>query len=211
MLERHLNDLFAAIDNCYQDELLMPCLVLLYSGIDVAASLEPSTGGSVRERFEKWVDRYMLSGRPLSCTAGDLYAARCAIVHTFTPDSHLSKTGRARVIGYAFGNADLKKLDDATTRLGRNTGQVNVHMKDLIEAFHSGYQTYLKEAFADSGRREEVMSHASIWTSSMGTEKIDAYLAMQSASARPENPKAPSKSDHDLGIATTNGARFETF
>jgi len=44
MLERHLNGLFAAIDHCYHHELLMPCLVLLYSGIDVAASLEPSTG-----------------------------------------------------------------------------------------------------------------------------------------------------------------------
>ena len=49
MLERHLNDLFAAIDHCYHNELLMPCLVLLYSGIDVAASLEPSTGGTVGE------------------------------------------------------------------------------------------------------------------------------------------------------------------
>jgi len=29
MLERHLNDLFAAIVYCYQNELLMPCLVLL--------------------------------------------------------------------------------------------------------------------------------------------------------------------------------------
>jgi hypothetical protein len=193
MLERHLNDLFAAIDHCYHHELLMPCLVLLYSGIDVAASLEPSTGGTVGERFEKWVDRYMPKGQSLPSTGRELYAARCAIVHTFTPDSHLSKTGRARVIGYAFGDADLKKLDEVTVLLGRETGQVNVHMKDLIEAFHSGYQTYLKEAFADSGRRKEVMSHASIWTSSMGTEKIDAYLAIQSASARPANPKARSK------------------
>jgi hypothetical protein len=104
MLERHLNDLFAAIVYCYENELLMPCLVLLYSGIDVAASLEPSAGKGVGERFEKWVERYMLKGRSLPCTARELYAARCAVVHTFTPNSNLSKTGKARVIGYAFGN-----------------------------------------------------------------------------------------------------------
>jgi len=193
MLERHLNDLFAAIDHCYHHELLMPCLVLLYSGIDVAASLEPSTGGGVGERFEKWVDRYMLKGRSLPCTARELYAARCAVVHTFTPDSNLSKTGKARVIGYAYGNADLKKLDDATVLLRRETGQVNVHMKDLIEAFHSGYETYLKEAFADDDRRKEVMSHASIWTASIGPDKIDAYIAVKSSERAPGNPKAPTK------------------
>jgi hypothetical protein len=193
MLERHLNDLFAAIDHCYHHELLMPCLVLLYSGIDVAASLEPSAGNSVGERFEKWVDRYMLNGRSLPCAAKELYAARCAVVHTFTPDSNLSKTGKARVIGYAFGDADLKKLDDVTVLLGRESGQVNVHMKDLIEAFHSACATYLKEALTDTDRRNEVMSQASIWTASMGPEKINAYLAVTSANPRPGNPKAPSK------------------
>ncbi len=193
MLERHLNDLFAAIDHCYHNQLLMPCLVLLYSGIDVAASLEPSTGGTVGERFEKWVDRYMVKGKSLPCTGRELYAARCAVVHTYTPDSNLSKAGKARVIGYAFGNADLKKLNKATVLLRREAGQVNVHMQDLIEAFHGGYQTYLEEALTDRERRKEVMSHASIWTTSMGTEKIDAYLAMESANSRPANRKAQTK------------------
>jgi hypothetical protein len=193
MLERHLKDLFAAIIHCYRHELLMPCLVLLYSGIDVAASLEPSSGKGVGERFEKWVDRYMLKGNSLPCTATELYAARCAVVHTYTPDSNLSKAGKARVIAYAYGKADVKKLDKATVLTGRQAGQVNVHMKDLIEAFHSGYETYLKEALTDTERRQEVMRHANIWTASMGPDKIDAFLAMTSANPRRGNPKAPSK------------------
>ena len=193
MLERHLNDLFAAIIHCYRHDLLMPCLVLLYSGIDVAASLEPSSGNGVGDRFEKWVDRYMLQGNSLPCTARELYAARCAVVHTYTPDSNLSKAGKARVIGYAYGKADVNKLDEATMRANRQAGQVNVHMGDLIEAFHSGYETYLKEALADSKRRKELMVQANIWTTSMEPEKIDAYLAIQSASASPANPKAPNK------------------
>ena len=39
MLEKHLKDLFTAIIHCYQNQLLMPCLVLFYAGIDVAAFL----------------------------------------------------------------------------------------------------------------------------------------------------------------------------
>jgi Bacteriocin-protection, YdeI or OmpD-Associated len=123
MLEKHLGDLFEAIVYCYRKEFLMPCLVLLYSGIDVAASLEPSAASGVGERFEKWVERYMLKGTSLPCTARELYAARCAVVHTFTPDSNLSKSGKARV--HAFHSttpvlkpADLRKvlLSDALAR-----------------------------------------------------------------------------------------------
>jgi hypothetical protein len=193
MLEKHLGDLFEAIVYCYRREFLMPCLVLLYSGIDVAASLEPSAASGVGERFEKWVERYMLKGTSLPCTARELYAARCAVVHTFTPDSNLSKSGKARVIGYAYGKADVKKLDAATVLTGRQTGQVNVHIGDLIEAFHSGYISYLKEALADKKRREEVLKHTGMWSVSMGPDKIDAFLEVISASPRPGKAKAPPK------------------
>jgi hypothetical protein len=185
MLEKHLKDLFAAIIHCYQNQLLMPCLVLLYSGIDVAASLEPSVAKGVGDRFEKWVDQYMLSGRRLSCTAKELYAARCGVIHTFTPDSNISKSGNARVIGYAYGKAELKKLDEATTLSGRQGIQVNVHLNDLIEVFHAGYETYLKEASADSVRWNEVMRDAGMWTVSIDTDAVDKYIAVKSSSMPP--------------------------
>jgi hypothetical protein len=190
MLEKHLKDLFAAIIHCYQNRLLMPCLILLYAGIDVAASLEPSMGKGVGERFEKWVDGYMLSGRPLPCTAKEIYAARCGVVHTFKPDSDISRAGRARVIGYAYGNADLKKLDEATALSGRQGLQVNVHLGDLIEAFHAGYETYLKEAFSDSERWKEVLENVGVWTVSIDTALVDKYLAAKSSST-PANPEIP--------------------
>jgi hypothetical protein len=47
MLEKHLGDLSEAIVYCYRKEFLTPRLVLLYSRIDVAASLEPSAGSDV--------------------------------------------------------------------------------------------------------------------------------------------------------------------
>jgi phage gp37-like protein len=85
MLAKHMIDLVEAIRESYEKGRYMPCLVLLYSGMDVAASLETSNGSSVGSRFEYWVERYMLNGRTLNCSARDLYAARCAVVHTFTP------------------------------------------------------------------------------------------------------------------------------
>lgn len=187
MLEKHLKDLFAAVIHCYQNQMLMPCLVLVYSGIDVAASLEPSLAKGVGARFVKWVDRYMLTGRSLGCTAKELYAARCGVVHTFTPDSDLSKTGGLRVIGYAYGNADLKKLDEATAVSGRHELQANVHLGELIEAFHAGYEAYLKEVLLDNARWKEVMENVGMWTVSIETEPIDRYLAIKSSSVPRSN------------------------
>jgi hypothetical protein len=168
----------------------MPCLILLYAGIDVAASLEPSVGKGVGERVEKWVDRYMLSGRTLPCTSKEIYAARCGVVHTFTPDSDISRAGRARVIGYAYGNAELKKLDEATVLSGRQGLQVNVHLGDLIEVFRAGFETYLKEALSDSARWKEVTDNVGIWTVSIDTALVDEFLAVKLSSA-PANSETP--------------------
>lgn len=191
MLEKHIKDLLTAITYCYTHELLMPCLVLLYSGIDVAASLEASLGQGVRERFEKWVERYMLNNGSLPCTATELYAARCAVVHTFTPDSDISRAGKARVVAYAYGIASLEKLDKATVLTQRQALQANVHLKDLIEAFRSGFESYLKEAFADGTRWREVIQNASNWTVSIDPNKVEQFVELSSSSA-PANPKEPS-------------------
>lgn len=180
-LEKHLNDLFAAIVYCYQQKLLMPCLVLLYSGIDVVASLEPSTAQTVRVRFEKWVERYVLSSGSLPCTAKELYAARCGVVHTFTPDSDISRAGNARIIAYAHGDADVKKLDEATALMGRQGIQVNVHLRDLIGAFHAGWETYLKEVTADIQRWKEVANRTSMWTTDLDSATVDQYLKARSS------------------------------
>lgn len=70
----------------------------------------------------------MLKPGTLSCTEADLYAAKCSVVHSFTPDSDLTKAGKARVIGYAFGSANVDKLDQAAVFAGQSD-QVNVHVR----------------------------------------------------------------------------------
>jgi hypothetical protein len=187
MLAKHMIDLVEAIRESYEKGRYMPCLVLLYSGMDVAASLETSNGSSVGSRFEYWVERYMLNGRTLNCSARDLYAARCAVVHTFTPTSDLSKNGKARVIGYAFGPAEVEKLDQAGVLLGR-TGQVNVHVGELIKAFRLGFADYMKEVEGDPIRFEGVRKAAGLWTVSIKTKLIDDYLESRSVGPSPDAP-----------------------
>src|SRR5664280_369361 len=107
-------DLKDSIEDCLVKCRILPCLILLYSGIDVFASLEAQPGQSTKDAFLYWVEAYMLKGRSLSCSALDLYAARCGIIHAFSWSSDLSRSGKARKIMYAWGTADAAKLDIVT-------------------------------------------------------------------------------------------------
>src|SRR5438477_12737481 len=78
--QRNLTELLDSIEDCLAKRRILPCLMLLYSGIDVIASLEAGTAS--RSAFTKWVNRYVLKSTSLSCTASDLYGARCGILHT---------------------------------------------------------------------------------------------------------------------------------
>ena len=89
-----------AIDLCLSNHLRMPALILIYSGIDIMAALgrPRDKDEATRSDFIEWCDSFMLNGSELSCTAIDLYAARCGIVHTYTMNSRLSKQGKAKEI-----------------------------------------------------------------------------------------------------------------
>ena len=85
-------ELDSAIDLCLSKSLSMPALMLLYTGIDIAGWVEATieeTGIKGREAFVAWVDKYMKPRTTLGCSALDLYAARCGVLHTMAPDSDL--------------------------------------------------------------------------------------------------------------------------
>jgi len=89
-LYKNIMLLGSGIDACIQKKLTAPALILIYSGIDTAGWLDSSEDYATRTSFMDWVDAYLLKAKPLQCTAMDLYAARCGLLHTFTPDSKLT-------------------------------------------------------------------------------------------------------------------------
>ena len=80
----------AAIDLCLSNHYRMPALVLIYSGIDIMALLaRPEAKPNVtREDFIAWCERYLTAAGFQECSAIELYATRCGIVHTYSPDPH---------------------------------------------------------------------------------------------------------------------------
>lgn len=99
--------MFEAAELCRSHALDVPMLVLIYTALDTLAwALYGDSSNNVRQRFTSLCDTYILPGSTLQCTALELYAARCSILHTLGWESELSKTDKARSIFYSFGTDD---------------------------------------------------------------------------------------------------------
>ena len=173
----HMIDLIESIEDCLAKRRILPCLVLLYSGIDVMASLESKPNEGTQSSFVRWTDAYLLNGRSLSCTAMDLYAARCGILHTFTPDSRLYREGKARMIAYAWGTADVNSLEKSRKKAG-GYDFLSVHLRNLVDAFRTAVADYLDDVAAHPERSMQFEKAARLWFAHMDRKIVDDFLAI---------------------------------
>jgi hypothetical protein len=66
---RQLKD---AIEDCMNKGRVLSCLTLLYSAIDIFASLERESNEGTRGSFVRWVDTYMLPNNALHFSSIEL-------------------------------------------------------------------------------------------------------------------------------------------
>ena len=125
-------------------------LILIYSGIDAIASLEKPEGpGKVQGHFVDWVETYMefKNGR---VTGVELFAARCGMLHAYSPISDLSKKGKARLIGYTVGGGpDVSESPDVKD-------QVLLSVEGLAFAFFRGIVNYFEILKTDTEKRSAI-------------------------------------------------------
>lgn len=171
----------AAAQDCLKARRILPCLTLIYAGMDVMASLEARSGEGVGAAFTRWVNTYLLPSPKLNCAAVDLYAARCAVVHTFTPESTLSKSGKATAIYYAHSGADKNKLQEIND--DQNVNAIALDVEDLLTEFAEAIKLYLVTVEQDPARKADVEKKAGLWFGNTEAGKIDAYLAVKAAKA----------------------------
>jgi hypothetical protein len=148
----NLYEVVGAAQRCLDMRLILPCLILIYSGIDVAGSMTSIDGRATGATFKKWVQDYLLKACSIPATPADLYAARCGLVHTLRADSDLSRNGRARDVMYSHGNVDKDHLNKSAVLIGfKNI--VAVHIDDLSAGFSAGISVF----FNDIGFNPEMM------------------------------------------------------
>lgn len=131
----------------YKANLLGQMLVLMYSAIDSMGLLAapPSQISATGESFKSWVNKYLLpQDSNLEFIDVDLWAARCAVLHTYTTQSDLSRKATARQIQYYSGdkNSEFSKAFVTATRDIENGAHVPVHIEDTWMAFCNGIKAF---------------------------------------------------------------------
>jgi hypothetical protein len=169
-------EIIIAIDYCLSEKLILPALILIYTAIDsVSWIASDDENQKVRERFQIWVNTWMLQKYPLSCTAEELYAARCGILHTLTPDSDLSEKKGINRIMYAWGNALQTDLD-TSIKLLEYPRYVAVHVNDIFLSFKNGFADYLQTLETDKVKKELFYEKANKHFVNMDSTVIKDFL-----------------------------------
>ena len=127
----NLLSLAAGAEICIKNELIGPALILIYSSIDTCGWLDSYCAFATRASFTDWTENYLLTAKTLQCSALDLYAARCGLLHTLTPDSQLSAHGKARRICYAWGKGKAQDLQRIIDLSNKRSTYVAVHVAEF--------------------------------------------------------------------------------
>jgi hypothetical protein len=142
--------MFEAAELCRQRALDVPMLVLIYTAIDTLAwAVYSDKSSGVRDRFTSLCDRFILPGANLQCSALELYAARCSVLHSLGWESDLSKAGKARSVFYSFGTDDPTTAQ-AALDLTSPGKFISVKADDLFAAVRKATAAVAAAASADS-------------------------------------------------------------
>ena len=125
-------------------------LVVLYSAIDTLAWASLASGDVTRSAFCQWVNTYIKPEKQIGCTAQDLYAARCAILHSSTTDSKMSREGQASELWYVTSAHSMDSLQLYVQRVGARAKVV--HFTSLVAAFTDGVMNFGDELRTDQNR-----------------------------------------------------------
>lgn len=152
--EANTQELLSAINDTWDNQHIMPGLIMLYSGIDIMAWLNrPAAIPDVREAdFINWVDIYLIPHYPRTIRAVDIYGARCSVLHSYTARSRRSRQGRARQVLYAWGTARAEDLQQAIDGLWQDLID---EARQVIAAFGTGLLTCL-QGTADGSTLERI-------------------------------------------------------
>lgn len=148
MIERFAVDTVSAIGLLYANNLYGHVLIVVFSSIDTMGLLDapPHQVSATGASFKAWVRSYLTPDPRVEFTDVDLWGARCAVLHTFTTESDLSKAGSAKELQYYGGDKatrDAQKFD-TLMRTIHGGSHLPVHLDDLIEAFLAAFKSFIR-------------------------------------------------------------------
>jgi hypothetical protein len=160
-IQQNINEIFEVLNHCAEKKYRLCTLILIYSGIDLVASLgrpkdHLDTGGDI---FKDWVQKYLLPHLPPGLSPADLWGARCGVLHTNQPDSKVSRAGTARALHYVQGEPDFIKYIQNKIDPDKKKA-VFLDMRSLCEGFMQAVIDFLRDVSRDEELRARVSHHA---------------------------------------------------
>jgi len=135
-----------AISILYDNELYSHALVQLYASIDVFGLLnaQATQKSATQESFKNWVNEYMVKDHTLTINAFDLWAARCAVLHTHSSESGYSRKGDAKELVYFVGNTNTEEVQENISAVNSLDHASSVSLEGLIAAYCDGVSKFIQ-------------------------------------------------------------------
>lgn len=153
MIEGYFLSTTKAIGTLFKEDLLPHSLVIIYSTIDTCGLLDaPATQtAATGNSFKDWVKKYVLVYPGLEFNELDLWAARCAVLHTFTSESDLSNAGKARELLYYTGDESAPHIQQFInfTKNYESGKHLPVHYGELAESVFSAMKAFVPDLAAN--------------------------------------------------------------
>jgi hypothetical protein len=167
-------------------------LIILYSTIDSLAWLcRPEHQLKVERRdFLAWANRYLIQVKEhvdrmchvrdrhlmkvpyLRCSALDLYAARCGLIHSYTAESELAARGEAKRVFYTQGDPS-RALAEVNEQERANVTFLNT--AELFAVFRQGVQFFKTDLCSDRDLQKRVQARCAQLFSESWCES-DSYV-----------------------------------
>jgi hypothetical protein len=132
-----------------EHECFGPGVILILSGIDSMAYLGMPEGQEdvTRTDFVNWAEKYIRFPCKEQLTGLDLYGARCAMLHSYSVTSGLSRQGKCRMVGYMDQSIPEVRFEPQVS-----ANLVLVSAVALADAFYEGVDRFLIDVFNDQRR-----------------------------------------------------------
>ncbi len=139
-------------------DLLTPFLIIIYCAIDTMAWLGlPDNREEVkRSDFIKWIADHRIATRIRPCSPEDLYGARCGLLHSYNPQSALSRRRKVKEVYYLRGAFADRWETQQEVNTHTHNGVV-LHIGELFRGIEESIREFRTEIISDPALRVRVV------------------------------------------------------
>ena len=163
-----------AVSNLVTANRYLQAVVLLYSAIDTLAWADLASGDVTRSDFCRWTTAYMNPDSKLGCTAEDLYAARCALLHSAGAASRMTREGRAAELWYVTSPHSVALLEARVRETGANAKVL--YFTALASAFAEGVMQFNDDLELDTDRLARCSERVRLWLRFLPTKLVSERI-----------------------------------